>query len=236
MTRGIQHLWKAALLSLLVALLSSGCASLRAPPVPADPPAGHAGAVQAVNAGFSAVYEGELGIWFHSIKTIWYAAMPPGGGSLSVAVLSPMGLKIMQMHGTPAKHSCTIALPAAARLQPYGESLWTGLLWSLAEDLQGGEWTWTRQGDQVLGTVTNGAMRAQCRAEAGSGRLAGKQIFENGRRAYDIRLSGAWSGAERSCPEQIEIRCTRPRCSLNIKLKSLRWGQGEGEHRDATGP
>ena len=235
MTSSTRRFLQAVLPALLAILLATGCASLRPPAVPANPPAGRAAAQAATQAGFNAVYDGELRIWFYSFKMIWYVAVPPGGTGLSVAVLSPVGVKIMQMNGTRDAHSCTVALPAANRLKPYGEALWTGLLWSLTDDLADDELKWTRHGDTVLGDARRGAIHAQYRALAANGMLVGKEVRENGRRLHDIRFADERHDADRSYPGRIQIECASPRCKLTLTLKSLRWSDGAAGANDATG-
>ena len=118
--------------SLLAAVWCAGCARFRPADMTVGPPAGYRATAQASQAGFQAVYEGELRIWFHSFRALWVVAVEPGGTHLAVAVLSPTGIKLMQMQGTPDDFECVVTLPAAERLKPYGEALWDGLWWSLA--------------------------------------------------------------------------------------------------------
>ncbi len=236
MTASPRPSWRVVLPVLLAVVLATGCASLRPPAVPAAPPAGYLGAVQAAQAGFHAVYEGELRIWFHSFSAIWYVAVPPGGTSLAVAVLSPTGVKIMQMHGAPGAHACVVAVPAADRLQPYGAALWGGLWWGLAAGGQAPVTDWVRQGNEVAGCAMQGAAQARFLALATNGALAGLDVREAGRRRYAIRLAEARHHADRAYAGRVRIECARPRCRLTLALKSLRWSDDPGPTDHAAGP
>jgi len=230
-----QRVCHALLLCLVVACLAPGCASLRAPVVPAQPPAGRLGAVAAARAGFHAVYEGELKIWFHSWRMIWYVAVTPGGTNLSVAVLSPAGMKIMQMQGTQSRPLCTVAMPAADRLKPYGEALWTGLVWSLADGIAADTTRWVRDGGAIEGEAVRDAFRVTYHADAATGALLGTEVWEGSRRLYDIRFADERRDGDRSYPGLIQLACASPRCRLTLKIKNLRWTDGAQERDDATG-
>ncbi len=226
----------AGLAALLACGLASGCASFRTPSVPASPPAGSQRAAQAAQTGFHAVYEGELRIWFHSFRAIWYVAVPPGGTNLSVAVLSPSGIKIMQMHGAPSASTCEVALAAADRLKPYGEALWGALWWSLADGGQSLTAEWVRRGNQLLGQTEQGATQIRYKAGVSAEILDEIEVRSAGRRRHTIRLSGLREEEGHAAVERIQIECARPRCRLTLSLKEIRWNDNPGAPHHVPGP
>lgn len=222
--------------ALLVAFLSGGCAGLKPRPVPVETPAGYLGVARSAQAGFRAVYSGELRIWFHSIPALWYVAVTPGGTSVVAAVLNQTGVKIMELRGRPDARVCTVAIPAADRLRPYGEALCDGLWWSLAAAGEDGDLGWLQQGDEVRGTGTRDKAQARYRAAADDGTLDRVEVREDGRRRYTIYPSDMRMDADRTYPGRLRIECAQPRCRLDLTLKSLRWNDKPEETLDEAGP
>jgi hypothetical protein len=201
---------------------------------PAITPAGRTGEAAATKAGFHAVYEGETRIWFHSWPAIWYVSVEPGGTGLSAAALSPVGVKVLQVHGGRDRPLCTVSVPGAERLKPYGEALWAGLLWALADNMPAGGTAWTGDGDTVSGEARRGSTSVRYSASATNGTLQEKTVLDGRRRTHEIRLSDQRQAGDRSYPGTIEVKCLAPRCVLTLKLKSIRWNDGKSP--DATGP
>ena len=166
-----QAFGRAAFAALLAGGVASGCVSPRPTAKPVAPPSGYQGAALAARHGFHAVYEGELRIWFHSFRAIWYIAAAPDSDRLAVAVLSPTGVKIMQMHGDSSGRECEVSLSVAARLRPYGEALWDGLWWSLAAGDPAAGVPWVLRRNRMIGSAAMGPVQARVQAEANSGTL-----------------------------------------------------------------
>lgn len=218
-----------------LAAMAAGCAALRPATVPAEPPRGQAAACAATRAGFVAVYDGEMNIWFHSFKAIWYVAVAPGGTNLSVAMLSPVGIKIMQVQGARENPSCTVSMPAAERLKPYGEAVWTGLLWALADGVDRNDAVWVRDGDRTLGEAKRGTASV-CYEASAAGEIVEKTVSQGRRTTHEISLGETRREADRECPGLVRIKCRSPRCSLTLKLKSLHWSGKAAGGGDAVGP
>lgn len=218
----------------LLALGLAGCASLHAPPAHIPQPAGLSSARAAARTGFQAVYEGELRIWWFSWSMIWYVSVPPGGDTLSAAVLNPMGVKVLQLQepipGTP---TCESFVPGAERLKPYGLALWQAMRWSLADASTPEPATWSRRGRMLAGTVVGDSVRVDYEADADTGDLRRKDVSREGASRFTILYSEPAQVAGRACPERLDIRCREPRCRLTLRLKSLRWmDDAGGPHAD----
>jgi hypothetical protein len=208
----------------LLAAGLAGCAGLHAPPAPVPPPAGIADLRAAARTGFQAVYEGELRIWGFSWSLIWYVAVPPGGETLSAAVLNPLGVKILQLReasaGVPACEPC---VPGAERLTPYGMTLWQALKWSLADTATPEPASWSRRGRSLAGATPGDPVRVDYEANAETGALRRKDVSRDGAARFTIRYSAPQRMAGRAFPERLDIRCRAPRCRLTLRLKHLRW-------------
>jgi hypothetical protein len=218
-----------ACLFLMVAW-GTGCAGLRPVAIPAD------SVPKPTQAGFHSVYDGELRIWFHSFRAIWYVAVEPADARLAVAVINPAGLKIMQMHGTGPRPESVVTLPPAKRLQPYGEALWEALWWSVAGSDLVRESGWTQRGNRLEARVTRDNVQARFRVCAVGGGLERVDVREGWRRLYTILLENpqgedGWSG-----PGLVRVRSFRPRCRLVLTLKNIQWSEEEGEHTHGTEP
>ncbi len=227
---------RTALAALLVGGLAPGCVGPRLPAGPVAPPAGYQGVLDAARHGFHAVYEGELRIWFHSFRAIWYVAVSPGSDRLAVAVLSPTGVSLMQMHGDSAGRECEILLPPAARLHPYGEALWDGLWWSLAVGDPVPESEWERRRDRTSGRAAIGPVEALYLAQAGGETLERIELRKNGRRWCAIRLDDVREDAGRTYPALIRVECAQPRSRLTLVLKSIAWTFAAEGAPHAAGP
>lgn len=227
---------RAALAALLGGGLAPGCVGLRLPANPVAPPAGYQGSATAARYGFHAVYEGELRIWFHSFRAIWYVAASPDADHLAVAVLSPTGVSVMQMHGNSAGRECAVLLPPAARLRPYGETLWDGLWWSLAvgDPVPGSDWV--RHRNRTMGRAEIGPVQALYLTEAAGETLERIELRRDGRRWCSIRLTDVREDAGRAYPARIRVDCAQPRSRLTLTLKSIVWTSAPEEAPRVAGP
>lgn len=222
--------------ALLVVILTSGCAGLRRAGVPVDPPAEYLGVAQSARDGFHAVYDGELRIWFHSFRAIWYVAAQPDGAQLAIAVLSPTGVNIVQMHGDASGHVFVAGMPAAERLQPYGSALWQALWWSLAVGDRPPEAEWVRRGDTVRGRATRDEVRVCYQTDADHGDEVRIVLRDADRGRQTVRLADVRVEENRAYPGRIHIRTVRPRCRLTLFLKSIQWRETVEDDSYDAGP
>ncbi len=227
---------RAAFAALLAGGLTPGCVGLRPPAASVAPPAGCQGAAAAARTGFHAVYEGELRIWFHSFKAIWYVAVSPGADQLAVAVLSPTGINVMQMHGDSARRECVVLLAPAARLQSYGEALWDGLWWGLAAGDPVPAAQWMRQRNRTMGFAARGPMQATYLTGAAGVAPERIELRRDRRRWGAIRLDDVRNDAGRAYPARIRLDCDQPRCRLMLTLKSIAWTAAPAGGPGVAGP
>ena len=214
---------------LLALALFNGCSSLRPPAaIPTPPPPQHQDIAQAAKDGFQLIFEGELRIWFHSFRAIWAVAVHED--QLSVAVLSPSGVKIMQMQGDATTSTCIISMPAAKRLQPYGEALWQALWWSLADHQPARHATWQQQGNHIRGQASTATTRLQYITRRDEHTIMQIMIRQDGRHHATVRMTDPRTSAEPFQPSYMEIRTRRPRARLNLLLKSMHLNQKGNLH------
>ena len=149
-------------------------------------------------------------------------------------MLSPTGVSVMQMQGDSAGRECKVLLPAAARLRPYGETLWDGLWWSLVagDSVPGSDWV--RRRNRTMGCAEIGPVQALYLTQAAGEMLERIELRRDGRRWCSIRLSDIREDAGRAYPARIRVDCAQPRSRLTLTLKSIAWTPVlEGEPRVA---
>jgi len=205
------HAMNPVLPLLCVSLLATGCAAFRTVTHHPLPPPAATVANHAPLAGFHAVYEGDLRIGFHRLQAIWYVAMTPDGAHLSAALLSPMGIKIMQMQGNSSDHECRVSVPNADRLKPYGEALFGGLLWAFAD-------AGAATGSPPSSVVRHGPVTVSYTSKDTGGPLLQKTISDGERLIYTIDFETPPQATQPT----LRIRCQSPRCTLTLKPKSFR--------------
>ena len=207
-------------MTIVALLLLTGCRTF--PPrqaVPTDPPAVYQTNVTVTQDGFEAIYEGELRIWFHTIRTLWMLSVDTE--HLSIATLSPSGVTIMQMHGDASAYTGQVRLPPAQRLEPYGESIWQALWHSLAATGADQEVVWRKRGQQINGkakreTGVRTRFQKDLREPANlKVRIRGPQ-----RRRHTVSMEFSEPTADPRMPERIQIRSRGPRLRLTLSRKN----------------
>jgi len=209
--------------------LLTGCRTFtqkHAMPV-AAPPAVYQQYAAATRNGFEAIYEGELRIWFHSIRTIWIVAADDA--QLSIAILSPSGMTIMQMHGNAASYKSHASLPPAKRLEPYGKTIWQALWYSLAISHTEKEMNWHQRGQRIQAhTITGTNVRTRYRTDLDDdATIMQVNIKGPGRTRHNVHMENNQPDDSPRCPEHIEIRSRRPRVRLTLSLKDAYVNQSE---------
>ena len=183
-----------------------------------DPPALYKNHAAATRNGFEAIYEGKLRIWFHSIRTIWIVAADDA--QLSIAILSPSGITIMQMQGDATTYTSHVSLPPAKRLEPYGKAIWQALWYSLASSDTDKEMNWHQRGQRIQAhTITDTNVRTRFRTDLDNPTTMQVNIKGPGRARHNVHMENTQPADGPRCPEHIQIRSRRPRVRLTLSLK-----------------